>query len=51
MNNLNFDPHAVLNVPKNADINQIKNAFVNLSRTSHPDRGGNPEIFKVIRSA
>ena len=51
MNNLNYDPHAVLNVSKNATINDIKNAFINLSRTNHPDRGGNPEIFKIIRGS
>ena len=51
MQNVNFDPYAVLGLQKNANINQIKTAFMNLSRTTHPDRGGNPELFKVIRGS
>ena len=24
---------------------------MNLSRTAHPDKGGNPELFKIIRGS
>ena len=51
MENLNFDPYAVLGLPKNSNLNQVKVAFMNLSRTTHPDKGGNPELFKIIRGS
>lgn len=43
--------YEVLGVPKNADTNEIRKAFKNLSRQHHPDKGGDAEMFKKIQHA
>jgi DnaJ family protein A protein 2 len=40
-----------LGVPRSADATEIKKAYRKLAMTHHPDKGGNPEEFKVIQHA
>jgi len=44
-------PYEVLGVAQDAGEAEIKKAFRNLSKTHHPDKGGDAEVFKVILSA
>lgn len=37
------DPHDVLNVPVGADPQTIKNAYLKLAKTHHPDVNPSPE--------
>lgn len=46
-----YDPFAVLDIDREASINEIKRAYRVLSKTHHPDRGGDPEQFKEIAKA
>ena len=41
----------VLGVDKNASLQTIKNAYRKLVPVCHPDRGGDPELFKLITNA
>lgn len=41
----------VLGVPKTASCTEIKKAYLKLARTHHPDKGGDPEVFKDIVKA
>jgi hypothetical protein len=43
--------YAILGVPKNATLNDIKTAYKNKARILHPDKGGNTEEFKVLKDA
>lgn len=43
--------YEILGVARNADSNEIRKAFLKLSRIHHPDKGGNPEEFKKISLA
>lgn len=38
----------VLGVKKTDSCNDIKKSYFKLARTHHPDKGGNPELFKEI---
>lgn len=40
-----------LGVERNADIKEIRKAYLKLSKTEHPDKGGDAERFKVIQNA
>ena len=46
-----YDPFAVLNVDRDASIHEIKQIYRQLSKVHHPDRGGDPQIFKEIAKA
>ena len=46
-----YDPFAVLNVDREASLNEIKRAYHELGGKHHPDRGGDPEQFKTIAKA
>ena len=38
---MTMDPYNTLGVNKDASDKEIKEAFKNLAKTHHPDRGGN----------
>jgi DnaJ family protein A protein 2 len=40
-----------LGVDRGADSQEIRRAYLKLSKTEHPDKGGNAERFKVIQNA
>eukprot|EP00002_Diphylleia_rotans_P031664 TRINITY_DN658_c0_g1_i1.p1 TRINITY_DN658_c0_g1~~TRINITY_DN658_c0_g1_i1.p1 ORF type:complete len:393 (-),score=72.68 TRINITY_DN658_c0_g1_i1:341-1519(-) len=48
---MSTDYYAVLGVSKTATPEEIKNAFRKLSLKHHPDKGGDPEVFKQINEA
>lgn len=43
--------YETLEVEKNASNREIKKAWRKLCKTHHPDRGGDPEVFKKIEAA
>ena len=43
--------YEVLGVEKNATPDQIKKAYRKLAVKNHPDKGGDPEVFKEIQQA
>ena len=47
----NKDYYSILDVNKDASIDDIKKSFRKLALKHHPDRGGNPETFKEINEA
>jgi DnaJ-class molecular chaperone len=49
--NTGFDPYKVLEVKADASADEIKKAFKQKSKTAHPDCGGTPEDFDVIKKA
>lgn len=46
-----MNPYKILGLEKDCTSKQIKNAFRNLSKTHHPDVGGDPEVFIQINIA
>jgi len=46
-----FDPYGVLGVSDNATTAEVKRRYRNLAKDHHPDKGGNPERFIMIRRA
>jgi DnaJ-class molecular chaperone len=49
--NTDFNPYIVLGVNKDALIDDIKKSFKQKSKTAHPDHGGSPEEFDVLKKA
>ena len=43
--------YEALEVDKTASADDIRKAYLRLSRTNHPDKGGDPEKFKAINHA
>ena len=41
----------LLNVPKDSDVEQLRRAYLRLSKRHHPDRGGDAEMFALINEA
>ena len=50
-NQVELDPYEVLGVDYNAELLQIREAFKKLVLIHHPDRGGNPRNFQLIKGA
>lgn len=48
---MELDPYKVLEVPYDADLKTIRESFKRLVLKNHPDRGGNPTIFNIIKNA
>lgn len=47
----NIDPYKILEVDKNANMTQIKNAYKRKARIYHPDKGGSDQQFRIITMA
>lgn len=48
---MELDPYKVLQVSYDADLKTIRDSFKQLVLKNHPDRGGNPAIFNIIKNA
>ena len=44
-------PYAVLSVPRNAALAEIKKSYRKLALKHHPDKGGDESMFKIISAA
>lgn len=49
--NASFDPYKELGLPRNADKAQIRKAYRNRSKDTHPDTGGDAEAFAAANRA
>lgn len=49
--NKNIDYYRILCVGRDCTIRDIKKAYRELSKTHHPEKGGNPESFAIILEA
>lgn len=45
------DLYAVLGVPRDANTAAIRKAYRSVSKRAHPDGGGSPERFRMVRQA
>lgn len=43
-----FDPYKILSLPKNFTMAQLKRSYKKMAMKTHPDKGGDPRVFKVI---
>ncbi len=41
----------ILSVKKSDSCNEIRKTYFKLARTHHPDKGGDPEVYKEIQRA
>ena len=46
-----FDPYKILNVSENYDLSQLKVAYKKKTLQTHPDKGGNAKLFKLVTKA
>lgn len=46
-----FDPYSVLGVKRDADEEEIRTAYRQASKRTHPDTGGDPEQFREVKRA
>lgn len=46
-----FDPYKILNIQRNANIDTIKQAYKKLALITHPDKGGNSDLFSLVTKA
>jgi DnaJ-class molecular chaperone len=49
--NIDFDPYIIFGVDKDASVDDIKKLFKQKSKLAHPDHGGSPEEFDVLKKA
>jgi DnaJ-class molecular chaperone len=49
--NTDFDPYIVLDVGEGSSIDDVKKSFKQKSKTAHPDCGGSPEEFDILKKA
>jgi len=50
-NNSGFNARKILNLSNNFSISQLKKAYHKLALKTHPDKGGDPNIFEIITKA
>lgn len=43
-----LDPYQVLGVRKNFTFDELKDAYRNIARTVHPDKGGTDQLFQLV---
>ncbi len=48
MNTQNIDPYKVIGVKKNFTIDELREKFKKIVIIHHPDKGGDPELFKLF---
>lgn len=51
MNGIDIDPYKILGVPNDSTLEQVKDAYRILAHKHHPDKGGNADTFKIMKSA
>jgi len=53
MDNTNFqyDPYTILQIDRNSTLKEAKIAYKTLARVYHPDKGGHPEMFRMLKEA
>jgi|GEM_PF-5295562 putative uncharacterized protein (fragment) len=49
--NRDFDPYKILDVEKDASIDNIKKSFKQKSKVMHPDTGGSIDQFNTLKKA
>jgi curved DNA-binding protein CbpA len=51
MNGIDIDPYKILGIPNDSTLEQVKEAYRILARKHHPDKGGNADTFKIMKTA
>ena len=46
-----IDPYKVLGLPKNFTLEQLKTAYKAAAFKTHPDKGGNEYLFKIVTNS
>jgi curved DNA-binding protein CbpA len=46
-----INPYQILGIPTDATLETVKDVYRQLATKHHPDKGGNPETFKIIKLA
>ena len=46
-----YEPYRVLEIAKDSPVSDIQQAYRKLSRKHHPDKGGDPELFRQVARA
>ena len=46
-----MDPYELLQIPRTADARTARLAFLHIARTCHPDKGGDPRLYKALQTA
>jgi hypothetical protein len=47
----NYDPYSILQIDRNSTLKEVKVAYKTLARVYHPDKGGHPEMFRMLQEA
>jgi DnaJ-class molecular chaperone len=42
------NPYATLGVPPSATVEEVRQRYYELAKELHPDKGGDPEKFKIV---
>ena len=48
---LKIDPYKILDISKNYDERSLKKAYLKLANKTHPDKGGDPDKFRIVTIA
>ena len=48
---MNYDPYKMLGVTEPFTIDDLKSKFRELSLQTHPDKGGDEELFKILKDS